>query len=102
MTINIPSKVLVNQATSLTLGLLSKKQSSVSLSTAEAEYIVAHSACCEAIWIQKLMLGLFDMELDTTIILYDNQSFINMTENMVFHDKSKHIEIQYFYIRNMV
>ena len=48
------------------------------------------------------MSGLFDMELDTTVILCDNQSCIKMTENLVFHDKSKHIEIRYFYIRDMV
>ena len=71
----------------------SKKQSNVALSTAEAEYIAACSACCEAIWIQKLMSGLFDMELDTIVILCDNQSCVNMKENSVFHEKSKHIEI---------
>ena len=48
------------------------------------------------------MSGLFDMELGTTVILCDNQSCIMMTENLVFHDKSKHIEIWYFYIRDMV
>ena len=65
----------------------SKKQSSVALSTTEAEYIAACSACCEVIWIQKLMLGIFDMDLDTTVILCDNQSCIQMIENMVFPDK---------------
>ena len=48
------------------------------------------------------MSGLFDMELDTTVILCDNQSCIKMTENTEFRDKSKHIEIWYFYIRDMV
>ena len=48
------------------------------------------------------MSGLFDLELDTTVILCDNQSCIKMTEKPLFHDKSKHIEIQYFYIRDMV
>ena len=81
---------------------ISKKKSSVALSTAKVEYIAACYVSCEAIWIQKLMLGLFDMELDTTIILCDNQSCIKMTENPVFHDKLKHIEIRYFYIRDMV
>ena len=57
----------------------SKKQSSVSLSIAEAEYITAFSACCEAIWLWKLMSGIFNMELDTTIIFCDNQSCIKMT-----------------------
>ena len=52
----------------------SKKQSSVALSTAKAEYIAACSASCEAIWLWKLMLGLFNLELDTTVILCDNQS----------------------------
>ena len=52
----------------------STKQSSVALSTAEAEYIAACYASCEAIWLRKLMLGLFNLELDTTVILCDNQS----------------------------
>ena len=42
------------------------------------------------------------MDLDTTVILCDNQSCIKVTENHVFHDKSKNIEIRYFYIRGMV
>jgi hypothetical protein len=36
------------------------------------------------------------------VILCDNQSCIKMTENHVFHDKSKHIEMWYHYIRDMV
>ena len=48
------------------------------------------------------MSGLFNLELDTTVILCDNQSCIKMTENPVFHDKSKHIEIRYFYIWDMM
>ena len=68
----------------------------------EAEYIAACSACCEVIWLPKLMSGIFDMEVNTTIILCDNQSCIKMTENSLFDDKSKHIEIRYFYIRDMV
>ena len=75
----------------------SRKQSSVALSTAEAEYIAACSASCEAIWLRKLMSRLFNLELDTTVILCDNQSCIKMTENPVFHDRSKHIEIRSFH-----
>jgi hypothetical protein len=36
------------------------------------------------------------------MILCDKQSYIKMTENHVFHDKSKHIEIRYHYICDMV
>ena len=42
------------------------------------------------------------MELDTIVILCYNRSCIKMTKNPMFHDKSKHIEIQYFYIKYMV
>jgi hypothetical protein len=71
----------------------SRKQSRIALSTAEEEYIVACSASCEAIWLQKLLISLFDLEMEATLILCDSQSCIKMTENHVFHDKSKHIEI---------
>jgi hypothetical protein len=80
----------------------SRKQSSIALSIAEAEYIAACSASCEAIWIQKLLTGLFDLEMRETVILCDNQSCIKMTENIVFHDRSKHIEIHYHFICDMV
>ena len=42
------------------------------------------------------------MEMRETAILCDNQSCIKMTENHVFHDRSKHIEIRYHFIRDMV
>jgi hypothetical protein len=79
-----------------------RKQSSIALSTTEAEYIATCFAGCEAIWLRKLLIGLFDLEMEATVILCDNQSCRKMTENPVFHDKSKHIEIWYHYIRDMV
>jgi hypothetical protein len=69
------------------------KQSNISLNTTEAEYIVACSASCEAIWLRKLLTGLFDLEMEATTILCDNQSCIKMTKNLVFHDRSKNIKI---------
>ena len=80
----------------------SRKQSSIALNIAEAKYIAACSASCEAIWLRKMLTGLFDLEMDATVIFCDNQSYINMTENLVFHNNTKHIEIQYHYIRDMV
>ena len=56
----------------------------------------------EAVWLRKLLSGLFDQMLDPTIIYCDNQSCLKLSENPVFHDKSKHIEIKYFYIRDLV
>ena len=40
--------------------------------------------------------------LDTIVILCDNQSGIRLFENLVFHDRSKHIDIRYHFIRDMV
>jgi hypothetical protein len=80
----------------------SRKQSSVALSTIEAEYIAACSANHEAMWLQKLLIGLFKLEMEATMILCDNQSCIKMTENPVFYDKMKHIKIRYYYICDMV
>ena len=80
----------------------SRKQTSVVLSTTEAEYIAYCAASGEAAWLRKMLSGLFDLQLEATCIYCDNQSCINLSENPVFHDKSKHIEIKYQYIRDMV
>jgi hypothetical protein len=79
----------------------SRKQSSIALSTVEAEYISACSTSCEAIWLRKLLTGLFDLEMEATTILCDNQSCIKMIKSHVFHDKLKHMEIRHHYIRDM-
>ena len=80
----------------------SRKQGSVSQSTTEVEYIVASIACKEAVWLRKLLAGLFDERLEPTIIRCDNQSCIKLSKNLVFHEKSKHIEMKYYFIRDMV
>ena len=79
----------------------SRKQTSVALSTTKAEYIVACADSGEAVWLRKMLSGLFDLQLEATCIYCDNQSCIKLFENLVFHDKSKHIEIKYQYIRDM-
>ena len=80
----------------------SRKQSYVALSTAEAEYVAACSASCEAVWLRMLLSELFDLPLEATGIFCDDQSCVKLSENPVFHDRSKHIEIKYHYIRDMV
>ena len=74
----------------------------MALSTTEAEYVVACSTSCEAVWMRKLLFDLFDLELDSTFIYCDNQSCVKLSENSMFHDKSKHIEIKYHYFQDMV
>ena len=80
----------------------SRKQGSIAQSTAEAEYIAASAAGREAVWLRKLLSDLFRTELEPTVIHYDNQSCIKLTENPMFHDRSKHIEMRYHYIWDMI
>jgi hypothetical protein len=75
-----------------------RKQKSVALSTTEAEYMAACEACTEAIWLRKLISDLFDQIPESTIIYCDNQSSIRLSEQPVFHERSKHIEIKYYFI----
>jgi hypothetical protein len=80
----------------------SRKQSSVALSIAEAEYIALSVEIHEVVWLHKLLIELFDHEMDPTIIHCDNQSCVKLFENPMFHDRSKHVEIKYDYIKDMV
>jgi hypothetical protein len=58
---------------------LSGKQSSMALSTAEAKYIAASVASHEAVWLQKLLARLFDLDLVPTLIYCNNQSCVNIS-----------------------
>ena len=78
-----------------------RKQSCVALITAKAKYVAACSATYEVVWLRKLLSNLFDLQLDATCIYCDNQSCVNLSENAMFHENSKHIEIKYHYIRHM-
>ena len=74
----------------------------MALSTIEVEYVATCSTSCEEVWIRKLLADLFDLLLDATCIYCDNQSCVKLFENLVFHDRSKHIEIKYKHIKDMV
>ncbi|KAD3640571.1 hypothetical protein E3N88_29794 [Mikania micrantha] len=76
-----------------------KKQSCVSTSTAEAEYIAASSCCAQVIWIQNQMKD-YGVDLFNTPIQIDNSSAISITNNPVKHSKTKHIDIRYHFIRD--
>jgi hypothetical protein len=78
----------------------SRKHNSIALSTTEAEYMAACEACIEAIWLRKLFSNLFDQIPELTIIYCDNQSCIRLSEHPIFHERSKHIEIKYYFIRD--
>jgi len=74
----------------------------MALSSAKVEYMVASLVACKAIWMRKILVGLFGSHLDPTVIYCDNQSCIKLSVNPVFHDRSKNIDIRYHHIRYCV
>jgi hypothetical protein len=80
----------------------SQKQKVVALSSCEAEYIVATTAACQGVWLARL-LAEFKGRRPTTISLrIDSQSAIQLSKNPIFHDRSKHIDIRYHFIRDCI
>ena len=80
---------------------MSKKQNFVSLSTAEAEYIAAGSCWTQLLWMKKLLHN-YGIPQDTMCIFCYNTNAINLSKNPVQHSKSKHIEIRYHFIWDLV
>ena len=80
---------------------MSKKQNYVSLSTAEAEYIATRNCCTQVLWMKKLLHD-YGILQDIMCVFCDNTSSINLSKNPVQHSKSKHIEIRYHFIQDLV
>ena len=80
----------------------SKKQSSVALSTAEAEYIALASTAQEAVWLRQLTTELGSDSTEAITIFEDNQAAISMSKNPQYHGRAKHISIKYHFIREQV
>ena len=74
----------------------------MALSIAKTEYVASGLDSFEVVWLRKIPYNLFDLQMDATCIYCDNHSCVKLSENPVFHDKLKHIEIKYHYIRDMV
>ena len=80
----------------------SKKQTVVALSTSEAEYIAACEAACQALWISSLLEELKVFTSEAVDLLVDNKSAIDLAKNHVSHDKSKHIDIKFRFLKDQV
>ncbi|KAE8181210.1 hypothetical protein CF328_g8911 [Tilletia controversa] len=79
----------------------SKKQTSVALSTTEAEYVAAGVAGREAVALTALLRDL-GKNIEGIEILCDNQAAINVSKNPVLHSRTKHIDIAHHWIRDAV
>jgi hypothetical protein len=80
---------------------LSRKQKTVALSSTEAEYMAASEATSEALWLRAWIKEVF--QVDAPVLLYcDNQSALALAKNDTFHQRTKHIDIRYHFIRERV
>ena len=79
----------------------SKKQTTVALSSIEGEYKGAAVTACEAVWL-KLILKDLGVPLTNLIHICDNMSNIYLSHNPMFHARTKHIEVHYYFIHEHV
>ena len=79
----------------------SKKQNSVALSTAEAEYVAAGNCVAQILWMKQTLED-FGLKYDHVPVLCDNTSAINIAKNPIQHSRTKHIEIRHHFIRDHV
>ncbi|KAL0117638.1 hypothetical protein PUN28_008790 [Cardiocondyla obscurior] len=82
----------------------SRKQASVALSTMEAEYAALSEVSREVVYLKRLLIHMgFEKYVTSPINVFcDNQSAIELSKNAVFHKRSKHIDINFHFTRELV
>ncbi|XP_057797428.1 secreted RxLR effector protein 161-like [Salvia miltiorrhiza] len=73
----------------------------VSLSTTKAEYLAMTEAVKEGVWL-KGMIADFGISHKFVTIFCDNQSALHLAKHQVFHERSKHIDVRYHFVRDLV
>ena len=80
----------------------SKKQSAMSRSTAEAEYRAMSLGVSEMLWVRNLLSELNVLRKGPFRVWCDNKSAINIANNPVQHDRTKHVEIDHFFTKEKI
>ncbi|XP_066309524.1 secreted RxLR effector protein 161-like [Miscanthus floridulus] len=80
----------------------SQKHKSVALSTCEAEYMAGALAACQAVWLTRLLTDIIGIQVQPPELKMDSQSAIALSKNLVLHDRSKHIDTHFHFIRDCV
>lgn len=80
----------------------SQKQKTVALSTCEAEYMAGAAGACQAVWLVQLLSDITGDVAQPPALKMDNQSAIALSKNPVLHDRSKHIDTKFHFIRECV
>ena len=77
----------------------SRKQQTVALSTCEAEYMALSAATQEAKFLRQLLADMQGSDVECVCLYVDNQGAIALAKNPVQHQRSKHIDIRYHFVR---
>ncbi|RVW95625.1 Retrovirus-related Pol polyprotein from transposon TNT 1-94 [Vitis vinifera] len=80
----------------------SKRQKTVSLSSTEAEYRAMTGACCELTWLRYLLKDLGVLHKEPALLYCDNKAALHIAANPVFHERTRHIEMDCHYIRDKI
>ena len=80
----------------------SKKQDVVARSSAEAEYRAMTLATCELIWLKHLLQELRFGKDEQMKLICDNQAALHISSNSVFHERTKHIEVDCHFIKEKI
>ncbi len=79
----------------------SQRQKCISLSTTESEYVAATAAAKEVVWMRRLLEDIGCSQNQPTVLHIDNQSAIRLIRNPEFHQRTKHIDVKYHFIRDL-
>ena len=80
----------------------SEKRSVVSRSSAESEYRAMTQLVCEIMWLHQLLM---EVDIETLVLAKlwcDNQTILHIAYNPVFHERTKHIEIDCHFVREKI
>jgi len=80
---------------------MSKKQNSVALSMAKAEYIAAGACCAQILYMKQTLLD-YEVVLDKVPLLCNNGSAVKLANNLLQHTHTKHIDIHHHFLRDHV
>jgi hypothetical protein len=80
----------------------SRKQPLVTLSTTEAEFVAAANCACQTIWMRRILEKIGYQQEGSTVIMSDSSSAIKISKNPVMHGRSKHIDVMFHFLRDLV
>ena len=64
--------------------------------------MAAATAACQAVWLRRLLGELTGVEAQPPILMVDNQPAFALAKNPILHDRSKHIDIKFYFLRDCV